>query len=543
MHFKIKTISGNKYLYLIQNAWIDGKVKQVQQICVGSPDKIYQMMIGTQPISIKSFSFGKGAALKHAAERLGLIKAIDDQIEKKNISGLTVGEYMLLLIMGRSEGIKSRKGIEEWFRKSVLYFILNPEYQLSCQNFLNQMKSFDNQIIESIEDSLTRNLIELGISPTSLIFDTTNRFSYIENGEELFKRGNCKYKRFDKNIVGLALAINNDNLPFLSEVYSGNEHDSKVFQRVFEKICKRIEIIGIEDIELAIIFDKGNNSKDNIEKVLEKMHVIGSLPRSEAGNLFQISLEQYKYIYTNNKGHEIKAWRTREVRYGLEFELIIQYNPATMKRQKETYETRKAKIQSSIEDLYKSCFRKGKGRKPTEKGIINSLGDIIPKDLRGVFDYKVKHTEDGKPYPYFEIDPNKKEQLYQSFGKTLIFTDNKQYSTKEIVQAYNSKYLIEENFKWLNDKIIIPIWPFFVRKDLTVRAHVFLCLLGLMLYRFLLWELNMEGLTIPKLASLLERIRLSILLEGQRKAKFVIEEMDKDQIKIFSKLDLGRYIP
>ena len=42
--------------------------------------------------------------------------------------------------------------------------------------------------------------------------------------------------------------------------------------------------------------------------------------------------------------------------------------------------------------------------------------------------------------------------------------------------------MIEEDFKWMEDKFIIQLWPFFVRKDLSVRAHVFLVLLGLMLY-------------------------------------------------------------
>ncbi|MCK4347306.1 MAG: hypothetical protein KAW47_01700 [Thermoplasmatales archaeon] len=48
MHFKIKTINGHKYLYLIKNQRVNGKIKQVLQIYVGSADKIYELMKGPE---------------------------------------------------------------------------------------------------------------------------------------------------------------------------------------------------------------------------------------------------------------------------------------------------------------------------------------------------------------------------------------------------------------------------------------------------------------------------------------------------------------
>ena len=113
----------------------------------------------------------------------------------------------------------------------------------------------------------------------------------------------------------------------------------------------------------------------------------------------------------------------------------------------------------------------------------------------------------------------------------------------EMIQLYKSRYQVEDDFKWLHDKIIIPLWPFFVRLDVSVRTHVFICVLGLMLYRYLIWELDIDGLSIPKLVSILDEIRLSILLEKHKKPRFVTEEMSKEQLEIFSKLNLERFVP
>ena len=208
MHFKIKTINGRKYLYLIKNQRVDGKIKQVVQTCVGSADKVYQLMTSPGKTKIASFSFGKAAALLHAAEKVGFLDAVDRHINRRQQEGLTVGQYLFLLIVGRSEDALSRRQIEEWFSGSSLRFLWFPVHSLSSQNCLNYMKRLSDDAIEPIERDVSERLISLGYSPTRLIFDTTNQFTYIEKGEELPRKGKSKQKRYDKNIVGLALAVN-----------------------------------------------------------------------------------------------------------------------------------------------------------------------------------------------------------------------------------------------------------------------------------------------------------------------------------------------
>ena len=44
MHFKVKNIKGHKYLYIIKNDRIDGKVVQTIQKYVGTADSLYEML-------------------------------------------------------------------------------------------------------------------------------------------------------------------------------------------------------------------------------------------------------------------------------------------------------------------------------------------------------------------------------------------------------------------------------------------------------------------------------------------------------------------
>ena len=105
--------------------------------------------------------------------------------------------------------------------------------------------------------------------------------------------------------------------------------------------------------------------------------------------------------------------------------------------------------------------------------------------------------------------------------------------------------MIEDDIKWMKDKLLIPVKPVYVRKDVKIRAHVFLCVMGLLLHNYLLHLIDDQEITIQNLAHNLEKIRMGLVYngKGEKNAEFVIEEMNKETAEIFTKLQLGDYIP
>ena len=164
-------------------------------------------------------------------------------------------------------------------------------------------------------------------------------------------------------------------------------------------------------------------------------------------------------------------------------------------------------------------------------------------ELRGLFDYGIERTEEGRPCPWIEVKEEAEKAYRRSLGLNVVFTDKADLSTEEILRTYNSKNMIEEDFRWMEDKVIIPLWPFYVRKDLSVRAHVFLVLLGLMLYRLVQHDLGRHSMYLQTLASYLDEIRVALVSEGKRKPRFIVEEMDKKAANLFAQLEMSRFIP
>ena len=548
MHFKIKTIREIKYLYIIKNERVKGKVVQTIQKSIGSADKVYELLTSIKPAHIASYSFGKPAAFLKAAEDVGLIDSFNKHINRKNIDGLTPAEYLLLIIIGRSEHAHSRNVLDEYFNKSSLQFVWHPKHELSSQNFLNYMRKLDEETIKKIELDISRTLIKKGIKPTRLIFDTTNFYTHIEHGENLPQKSQSKEKRYDKNLVGVGLIASDHDIPFHSITYPANESDSDLFPGIIDRICECLQNIDIPTEDMTIIFDRGMNSTLNIEKALDKMHVVGSLPSSMCKELFRIPVSDFNEAWTNGNEHTIRAHLVTGNWYDQDLVGIIRFNEITKRKQMREWDINKPKILEKIEDIKSKLNREGKGRKLTEKGLMNRIVDAVQKQYRGLFDYSVVKVE-GKLMMEFKMNETREIEFMQGMGKTVIFTDMKNLTARQISDMYDARNRIETDIKWLKDKLLIPLKPIYVRKDGNIRAHVFLCVMGLLLYNYLLHEINDESLTIKKLADYLDQMRLGLLynektiVKSKKNAQFVIEEMGKETAEIFGKLQLGTFIP
>jgi hypothetical protein len=72
---------------------------------------------------------------------------------------------------------------------------------------------------------------------------------------------------------------------------------------------------------------------------------------------------------------------------------------------------------------------------------------------------------------------------------------------------------------------------------------VLLVLLGLMLYRLVQRDLGKDSMYLSTLVSYLDEIRVALVSASRRRPRYVMEEMDAEAARLFSKLDMARFIP
>ncbi|MFA4955816.1 MAG: IS1634 family transposase [Candidatus Methanoperedens sp.] len=545
VHFHKKEIKGNDYWYLRETKWIDGKSKVIWQKYLGTIEKIKEVFENNEKvpsIKVSSFEFGKTAAILRISEELEFCQCVNQNVTKKEIEGLSVGEYMLLIILGRTNGPLSKQATAEWFNESFLKFQWKFPHKLNSQNFLNNMDFLTEQTIRKIEENIAAKLIDKGIKPTTIFWDTTNVFSYIESGEKLPQKGRSKEKRYDKNLVTFGIAESNENIPLLHETYPGNVHDAKTFPEMIDKLVNRLRNLKIKSSDMTVVFDKGNNSEDNINKILENMHVVGSLKHNQVKTLMEVPLSDYDFLYKSSKVNEVYGYRTKKQVFGQTFTIVVSYNSKSQAKKEKKYEENKIKILKGLAELKKKAEQgSGKGKKITRKGLCTNANKIIYSNLSTIFKYKI--PEEGQISFDYWVDKTAEEEFKYSFGKIAIFTDLHDSSSADIARTYFAKNLVEEDFKFLKDKLLISVPPFFMRKDGRIRVHVFLCVMGMLFYRYLAKKVKYVGLSIKELQHQLEGIRMAFVKNNETsKISLVVEEMNPIQAKLFSRLELNEFL-
>lgn len=115
-------------------------------------------------------------------------------------------------------------------------------------------------------------------------------------------------------------------------------------------------------------------------------------------------------------------------------------------------------------------------------------------------------------------------------------------SDEELVKGSVVRAKIEDQLNSLKGREVISVKPLRVRHPAAVPGHPFLCVTCLPLLRYLQWEQREPKLSMPMLVELLEWIRVVLVRSPDGTPKMVLEQMDRKEALVFSKLNLVRFI-
>jgi len=537
-----KKKKGRIYWYMGKSERTKRGVRRIWQQYLGTAVSIMEKINSLPNAQITSKQFGSVAAMLCIAEELNL-KEIISKIAPDNNYKLSIYQHIIMQSICRFNKPLSKKASIKWFKDSILPLLWAQDFE-SPQTIFNQfdkiIKGVENKI-PKIEEELCKVLLEKGIKPSTLIWDPTNFFTYIERGEELAKKGASKEKRFDKNIINLGLVVSEDNIPLMHVVYEGNKRESDVITDITELIHKRLKKLDFEIENIVFVFDKGNNSADNIPIIKKKFHFVGSLRINQMSHLLNVPLTKFEELYSNGKEHLVLGFKAKEKVYGEEYTIVVTYNDESAKKQRETTEKAVQNISEKMKAIDNSFKNKKKGKKSTVKGLSGRINDFLHKQYRILFDWKF--NEEKQQFSW-SLNENALEERKKSYGKNILFTDLSNWKAEDIARAYNSKSIIESDFKVFKDKLLIPVKPFYSRKDPRLKVHVFICVLSMVLYRYMQWKLKELKLSENQLNNELKGMRIAFVKqEGSNSVKKVLESMSPEQMEIYSKLNLGKYLP
>jgi transposase len=522
---------------------------------VGSAEKLFKLLTGLNNEETESFhryQFAAPLALLQIAEEIRLCETINLHTNKRE-QGFSVGEYLLLITLNRALDPRSKRGIRWWYERTVLQFFLGiPPEKLTSQTFWDHMEYLNEEVIERIEKELSSRIIMLyNLNTECLLYDITNYYTFIQEheGNELPRKGKNKAKRFDLNQINLALLVTKeDGIPLMHQTYEGNRHDAKKFPDIITKLADRFAMFSINVDKITVVFDKGNNSKDNLELLDDTpYHFVGSLKPYDYKHFLDIPLDTFQLVQMESeekgwakKKDEIIAYRTREEVLGAERTVVVTYERKLYKKNLITFTKAIDKRKKEFAELGAKI---GTRRHSTKSAIETKAEKIRAKSLDGLFVVEVREEEDQITLIYTVNEAVYNEKL-KSFGKTILLTDNHEWSTEQIIKVYRGKSMVENDFKRMKSPVMICLEPVFHWTDQKIRVHAFCCVLALMLLLLLKRKLYLAGVTLSleRMIEELSEVQLAVVKFYELDNRVcLLNDRNVEQTEMFEALGLMRY--
>jgi len=493
------------------------------------------------------------AALKAAADRVGIVSIIDRHFPGQSGRRPSVGTTLLLGALNRAVKPRSKRGWASWAATTSLdrLFPGLKVKSLTSQFFWDQMDRIPLDVLRSIEGELTRTVVqELGLDLDTLFYDTTNFFTYIASTNtkpKLAQRGRSKQKRSDLRLFGLALLVSREGqIPLYSHVYEGNQVDSGLFPDSLSRIRERLAELSVDLEQLTVVYDKGNLSKANQALVDEApFGYVASLTPAHHRDLMAIGLDRYRPLGEGSRLEGVGVYRCRHEVWGAERTVVLfvseRLRAGQIRGLRQHLEKRLKALAQWKEQLAKP--RSGPRSAEAAQGRIDQL-------LSGQHLSKVLHIEynadrqGGDRLEYWIDDAARMHLETEVFGKRIVATNRDEWSTEDILLAYRGQSEVEAVFRQLKDDEHLALRPQYHWTDQKIHVHAFICLLALLLARIV--EHQARGLGRREgLSALLERlggIRLAMMLRpsgkkgGRPRADWQLEAADPELAHLFRAL-------
>jgi transposase len=552
IHKKVK--KGRPYYYVREIARVGGKPKVVNQVYLGSPERIMQMAQKEREpgIKLQVQEFG-GLWLANRIDReIDFAAIVDSVVPKgKNETGPSVGEYFLYAAFNRMVDPCSKRAFPQWFKDSAVHQIrpVDPA-SLTSQRYWDKWDRVGQHQIEEIARRFFRKIAETQPPEKGcFLFDTTNYFTYMasQNDSELAQRGKNKDGKDWLRQVGLALLVSRETgLPLYYREYNGNRHDSKLFGDVLERMVSRLSELAGPETEMTVVVDKGMNGKGNMEFIdqNDRLHFITTYSTYFSPELTAIDLDRFEPLDSpenralqeaGKAGERLLAFRTTGRYWNRERTVVVTYNPRTARKQRYKFERQ---LQDLRRELYamQAKMRDGSPHWRSPKAIEKRYAALCEKLYMPKTFYELSFERLSRGWQMiFRKNPKTMAETTGRFGKNVIITDQHDWSTQGLVKASLDRWMVENSFRQSKNKDLVSALPIRHWTDGKIRCHFLTCIVALTYLGLIEQRMRSAGLHLTAKAAVDRMRQLHSCLcwiNRKRKPARIMEQPSKTQAKI-----------
>lgn len=381
----------------------------------------------------------------------------------------------LILTISRLCEPSSELHIAEYFyRNSALSDLLGVPAERIDDNRLYRGLDMLLPHKEALEGFLKNRFGELfSIDYDLLLYDVTS--TYFEGqaaANPLAKRGYSRDHRPDCKQVCIGLVVTRCGLPLGYEIFAGNRHDSTTLQEIVTKMEDRYG-----KAQRIWVMDRGMVSQDNLNFMKEgsRQYIVGT-HKSQLKRFEQQLLEQdWRQI---REGLEVKLCPCPEG--GSETFILCRSRDRRLKEQA-MHDRFEKRIEDGLNGIAASCAKS----KQDIGSISRRVGKLLGQNSRaaGLFDVQVIPDSQGATKVEWKKVEKWRSWAQLSEGAYVLRSNVPNWTDEELWKAYIQLTEAEEAFRiQKSDLSLRPVWH---QKEDRVGAHILVCFLAYVLWKFL----------------------------------------------------------
>jgi len=503
MFLRVQRNGEREYLLIVENQWLDGKVKQRVRHRLGRLDQLRasgqldQLMLSMQRFSERLAVLGEAAKATQTAtsaqrlgpplifgrlwQQLGLPELLGELLaERKFEFPLERAVFLTVLHRLLAGGSRSDRAAERWRED---YRIAGVE-ELELQHLYRAMAWLGEKlptgqqawatpfsprcIKDLIEEALFARRRDLFSDLSLAFFDTTSLYFEGDGGETIGQYGHNKDHRPDLKQMVVGMVLSGEGRPVCSELWPGDTTDVKTLLPVVDRLTKRF---GINKV--CLVADRGMISRETVASLEDNpaglSYILGARLRSDHEVRDTVLSWGGSYHEVHGPRQHSKSpspLKVKDIRFtgedGRDRRYVVCHNEEQAVKDRADREA----ILASLEDQLKRG----------DKSLVGNKG------------YRKYIKSEG---PRWGIDRQKVEQEARYDGKWVLRTNRFDCEAAEIALRYKELWMVEAIFRATKSALVTR--PIYHQCDQTIRGHVFCSFLALVLRKSLEDQLAAAG--------------------------------------------------
>jgi transposase len=478
---RTQTNGSRTYLLIVDNEWVDGKVKQRvlhrlgrldELLASGQLDALVQSLgrfseklavLGAhargESMATRSARIGPGLIFERLWQACSIDKVLTALLKGRRFE-FSVERAIFLTVLHRLLAPGSDRAAEKWKDGYAIEGVADLELQ-----HLYRAMAWVGEVLpqaeqdgatpfaprtkkDLIEEALFRRHRNLFSDLDIVFFDTTSIYFEGQGGETIGQHGHSKDHRPDLKQMVVGMVLDRSGNPVCSELWPGNTADVKSLVPIVERLQKRFGIGSV-----CIVADRGMIS---------------------AETLAEVELRKWQYILgvRMRSSSEARAVVARARRYAEVHPKSDDRDDPSPLKVKEVW----------VEDArrYVVCVNEDQATKDRHdrEAVVAALRDALrqgDKSLVGNKGYRKYLRAGGKQ---FAVDEDKIEEEARYDGKWVL-TTNTDLPAAEVALKYKQLWMVEDVFRSM--KSLLDTRPIYHKCDETIRGYVFCSFLALLL--------------------------------------------------------------